>query len=108
MLNQLEGLQFTFGKFKKKKGAKEKGKKKRKRAKYPRVNGQESNEESSSRNDKGPIDHIKWWKKRSIFFMLPYWEHNLLRHNLDLMHIEKNVCDNLVGTVLELDKSKTI
>ena len=29
------------------------------------------------------------WKKRSIFFELPYWEHNLVRHNLDVMHIEK-------------------
>ncbi|XP_035837155.1 uncharacterized protein LOC118485043 [Helianthus annuus] len=40
------------------------------------------------------------WKKKSIFFMLPYWEHLLLRHNLDVMHIEKNVCDNIVGTIL--------
>ena len=38
--------------------------------------------------------------------MLHYWEHNLLRHNLDLMHIEKNVCDNLIGTFLGFDKSK--
>ena len=38
--------------------------------------------------------------------MLPYLEYNLLCHNLDLMHIEKNVCDNLIGTFLGLDKSK--
>ncbi|XP_039115902.1 uncharacterized protein LOC120251450 [Dioscorea cayenensis subsp. rotundata] len=106
VLNQLDGLQFTFGKFMKKKGRKENRKKKRKRTKHSRISVQESNEESSSRNDKGLIDHMKWWKKRSIFFMLPYWEHNLLRHNLDLMHIEKNVCDNLIGTFLGLDKSK--
>lgn len=31
------------------------------------------------------------WKKRSIFFELPYWKHNKLRHNLDMMHIEKNI-----------------
>ena len=68
MLIQLERLQFTFDKFKKKKG-KEKGRKKCKKTKHPRINGQECNEESSSRNDKGPIDHIKWWKKRSIFFI---------------------------------------
>ncbi|XP_077239808.1 uncharacterized protein LOC143880718 [Tasmannia lanceolata] len=30
------------------------------------------------------------WKKRSIFFNLLYWESLLLRHNLDVMHIEKN------------------
>ncbi|KAK9050231.1 hypothetical protein SSX86_030799 [Deinandra increscens subsp. villosa] len=49
----------------------------------------------------------QFWKKRSIFFDLPYWEHNLLRHNLDVMHIEKNVCDNILGTLLNIDgKSK--
>ena len=47
------------------------------------------------------------WKKRSIFFRLPYWKDNLLRHNLDVMHIEKNVCDNILGTLLNLKgKSK--
>ena len=29
------------------------------------------------------------WTKRSIFWDLPYWKTNLLRHNLDVMHIEK-------------------
>ncbi|XP_071695789.1 uncharacterized protein [Rutidosis leptorrhynchoides] len=43
------------------------------------------------------------WKKRSIFFELPYWEKNLIRHNLDVMHTEKNVCDNVVGTLLNID-----
>jgi len=28
----------------------------------------------------------------------------LLRHNLDVMHIEKNVCDNVLGTLLNLDR----
>ena len=43
------------------------------------------------------------WKKRSIFFELEYWKDNLLRHNLDVMHIEKNVCDSVVGTLMNLD-----
>lgn len=34
------------------------------------------------------------WKKRSIFWDLPYWSSLLIRHNLDVMHIEKNVFDN--------------
>ncbi|XP_042472278.1 uncharacterized protein LOC122054932 [Zingiber officinale] len=47
------------------------------------------------------------WRKQSIFFSLPYWEFNLIRHNLDPMHIEKNVCDNIVGTLLDdANKSK--
>ncbi|CAA7043670.1 unnamed protein product [Microthlaspi erraticum] len=29
------------------------------------------------------------WIKKSIFWELPYWENQLLRHNLDVMHIEK-------------------
>jgi hypothetical protein len=29
------------------------------------------------------------WKKKIIIFRLPYWKDNLLRHNLDVMHIEK-------------------
>ncbi|XP_028078125.1 uncharacterized protein LOC114279733 [Camellia sinensis] len=27
----------------------------------------------------------------------------MFRHNLDVMHIEKNICDNLVGTLLSID-----
>ena len=46
------------------------------------------------------------WKKRSIFFTLPYWEDHVLRHNLDVMHIEKNVVDNIIGTLLKLDETK--
>jgi len=42
------------------------------------------------------------WKKRSIFFELPYWSQNKLRHNLDVMHIEKNICDNIIGTLLDI------
>ncbi|XP_021758767.1 uncharacterized protein LOC110723717 [Chenopodium quinoa] len=42
------------------------------------------------------------WKKKSIFFELPYWETNTLRHNLDVMHIEKNICDSVLGTLLDI------
>ncbi|XXG89204.1 hypothetical protein AAC387_Pa12g1265 [Persea americana] len=40
------------------------------------------------------------WKKKSIFYNLPYWKDNLLRHNLDVMDIEKNACDNILWTIL--------
>ncbi|XP_004505399.1 uncharacterized protein [Cicer arietinum] len=46
------------------------------------------------------------WKKQSIFWDLPYWKDNLLRHNLDVMHIEKNVFDNIFNTVMNV-KGKT-
>ena len=41
-------------------------------------------------------------KKRSIFFELSYWVENACPHNLDVMHIEKNICDNLIGTLLDI------
>ncbi|CAL1361192.1 unnamed protein product [Linum trigynum] len=53
----------------------------------------------SSEND--PLPHS--WKKCSIFFELPYWKDNILRHNLDVMHIEKNVCDNILWTLLNVN-----
>ncbi|KAF7114861.1 hypothetical protein RHSIM_RhsimUnG0074200 [Rhododendron simsii] len=43
------------------------------------------------------------WGKKSILFELPYAPFLNLRHSLDPMHIEKNVCDNLVGTSLGID-----
>ncbi|XP_060210823.1 uncharacterized protein LOC132637807 [Lycium barbarum] len=42
------------------------------------------------------------WKKRSIFWDLSYWSSNMIRHNLDVMHIEKNVFDNVFNTVLNV------
>ncbi|XP_042950146.1 uncharacterized protein LOC122282038 [Carya illinoinensis] len=42
------------------------------------------------------------WTKISIFFKLPYWSTLLIRHNLDVMHIEKNICDNIFGTLLNI------
>ncbi|KAD3336088.1 hypothetical protein E3N88_31607 [Mikania micrantha] len=50
-----------------------------------------------TRVEKGSI-----WKKRSIFWELPYWKHLDVRHCLDVMHIEKNVCDSLLGLLLNI------
>jgi hypothetical protein len=44
------------------------------------------------------------WVKRSIFWELPYWPDLLIRHNLDVMHIEKNVFDNVWNTVMDIPK----
>ncbi|XP_060959174.1 uncharacterized protein LOC133030448 [Cannabis sativa] len=40
------------------------------------------------RKRKRGVDEFNWSKK-SILFELPYWSKLLLRHNLDVMHIEK-------------------
>ena len=41
------------------------------------------------------------WKKKSIFYDLPYWKTHYVRNCLDVMHIEKNVCESLIGTLLD-------
>ncbi|KAL6654637.1 hypothetical protein ACP70R_008102 [Stipagrostis hirtigluma subsp. patula] len=47
------------------------------------------------------------WKKKSILWELPYWEDLDVRHCLDVMHIEKNFCDSLLGTFFNVKgKSK--
>ncbi|XP_021718897.1 uncharacterized protein LOC110686603 [Chenopodium quinoa] len=46
------------------------------------------------------------WKKVSTFWTLPYWIHLSVRHCLDVMHIEKNVCDSIIGTLLNIPNKK--
>ena len=46
-------------------------------------------------------------EKKIHFFEFLYWENNKLRHNLDVMHIEKHICYCLLKTLLEvIGKSK--
>ncbi|XP_059638837.1 uncharacterized protein LOC132281119 [Cornus florida] len=54
------------------------------------------------RKQKTKKDENVAWKKKSIFFELPYWEVLLVHHNLDVMHIEKNVCESIIGTLLNI------
>ncbi|KAL4582967.1 hypothetical protein LXL04_007530 [Taraxacum kok-saghyz] len=48
--------------------------------------------------------HKCGWRKRSIFWDFPYWKTNLIRHNLDVMHIEKNVFENFFFTIMDVKK----
>jgi hypothetical protein len=41
--------------------------------------------------------------RRVFFFELPYWSSLLIRHNLDVIHIENNICESILGTLLKLD-----
>ncbi|XP_057719684.1 uncharacterized protein LOC130934112 [Arachis stenosperma] len=84
ILEQLEGINVSFGK-----------------------ELQESKVKRIRRKVVEEDDESGMWRKKSIFFDLSYWESNLLRHNLDVMHIEKNVCDNVLYTFLnETGRSK--
>ena len=52
-------------------------------------------------------DESAYWKKRSVFWDLPYWKDLDVRHCIDVMHIEKNVCDSVLGILLKMkDKTK--
>jgi hypothetical protein len=72
---------------------------------YPRIIDQPSLVVTSERLDGYGVRHN--WTKRSIFWDLPYWRSHLIRHNLDVMHIEKNVFENIFNTVMDIkDKTK--
>ncbi|WVZ49850.1 hypothetical protein U9M48_001175 [Paspalum notatum var. saurae] len=53
-------------------------------------------------------EETRWHnRKKSIFFELPYRKDLLVGNNLDVMHIEKNICDSILGTLLDIEgKSK--
>ena len=55
-----------------------------------------------NKRGKSIVNPTSCWKKKSIFFKLEYWKYFYVRHNLDVMHIEKNVCESIVGTLLNI------
>ncbi|XP_027361374.1 uncharacterized protein LOC113869309 [Abrus precatorius] len=42
------------------------------------------------------------WKKMSIFFQLSYWKSLYVRNFVDVMHVEKNVCESVISTLLNI------
>jgi hypothetical protein len=44
----------------------------------------------------------KIYSRKSGLWQLPYWNHLKIPHNLDVMHIEKNICENILGTLLNI------
>jgi hypothetical protein len=58
-------------------------------------------------NKRKRSDGPKIYTRKSVLWRLPYWKNLKLPHNLDVMHIEKNVCENILGTLLNIQgKSK--
>ncbi|XP_056845316.1 uncharacterized protein LOC108807544 [Raphanus sativus] len=64
--------------------------------------------ETDEEEDIGEKDEeeLSRWKKRSVFFSLPYWEELPVRHNVDVMHVERNVAASLIATLLHCGNSK--
>ncbi|XP_056685802.1 uncharacterized protein [Spinacia oleracea] len=98
ILKELEKVKYVYGQSKK-------AQPKKISKKRNRLQGGTSHDEPDD-DDGGEEEANVIWKKKSLLFELEYWEHNPLRHNLDVMHIEKNVCDNVIGTLLDMDKSR--
>ena len=46
------------------------------------------------------------WKKKCIFWEPPYWKVMLVRNAIDVMHVMKNLCVNLLGFLGVYGKSK--
>ena len=49
---------------------------------------------------------VPMWKKKSIFWELPYWEVLDVCHAIDMMHLTKNLCINLIGFLGVYRKNK--
>jgi hypothetical protein len=43
------------------------------------------------------------WSQKVSLYELPYWSNLKLAYNIDVMHVEKNICDNILGTLLEME-----
>ena len=41
-----------------------------------------------------------------MLWELPYWKDHLVRHCLDMMHVEKNVFDNIIHIVMNSNQTK--
>ena len=50
--------------------------------------------------------HPLMWKKKSIFWELPYWQILEVRSVIDVMHLTKNLCVNLLGFMGMYGKTK--
>jgi hypothetical protein len=46
--------------------------------------------------------HVRIWSHKVGLWKLPYWPKLKLRHNLDVMHIEKNICENFISTIVNI------
>ena len=56
---------------------------------------------------KAPKPLLDVWETKSVFWDLAYWPILDTPHCLDVMHITKNVCESLLGTLFNMpDRTK--
>ena len=68
----------------------------------PGIKQKESRKRKRSALDSDKTASVKIWSRRVCLWDLEYWKNLKVRHNLDVMHIEKNICESLVGTILDI------
>jgi hypothetical protein len=52
--------------------------------------------------------HTPMWKKKSLFWELEYWKFLDVRSAVNMMHVTKNLCVNLLGFLGAYGKTKDI
>ncbi|XP_026430326.1 uncharacterized protein LOC113326872 [Papaver somniferum] len=50
-----------------------------------------------------PVTFETQLEKKSIFHELPYLSSIICFHNVDVMHVEKNICETVLGTVMNVE-----
>jgi hypothetical protein len=68
--------------------------------------GKQKPEEGSGKRKRSNlgVGHVKIWNRMVSLWKVPYWHKLKLRHNLDVLHIEKNICESLIATLLNIVK----
>nr|GEY02691.1 hypothetical protein [Tanacetum cinerariifolium] len=70
---------------------------------YPALGGKIQKQKRKTTEEEGSSNQVNeaYWKKFNIWYRkLRYWRHNSVPHCIDFMHVEKNVCESLVKTLL--------
>lgn len=62
--------------------------------------------DGSGKRKCGRAEQRLFFTRRSTLWDLEYWKDLDLQHNLDVMHIERKICDSIIGTLLNI-KGKT-
>jgi hypothetical protein len=59
---------------------------------------------SSGKRKRSDLEYakVKIWSWMVSLWKLPYWHKLKVRHNHDVMHIEKNICEHLMATILNI------
>ena len=54
-------------------------------------------------NKKRQLSGEPSWSKVSILYKISYWKNKKLKHNIDVMHVEKNISESIYGTLLGIE-----